>query len=362
MQRFITRFLALEAAGGLVLMIAAAAAMVAANSPFAGSYQSLVAPPVALWINDGLMSVFFLLVGLEIKREMKEGELSTRAQALLPVVAALAGVAMPAVIYMYFNGGTPDARGWAIPSATDIAFSLGVLSLFGSRVSPGLKIFLMAVAVIDDIAAIIIIAGFYTDHLRIEALAAALACAVLLWACNRRGVNKLLPYMVIGFAMWGAMFMSGVHPTVAGVLLGLLMPVEGLGKKMIDVLHPWVVYGIMPLFAFANAGVALGAVSHEDMMHPVTLGIAAGLFFGKQAGIFGAVWLMARLRLASPPAGWLEVYAVSALAGIGFTMSLFIGGLSGVPEISMRLGVLTGTLFAAIFGSVMMWLAIRAKK
>jgi Na+:H+ antiporter, NhaA family len=366
LPHFIKRFLELESAGGLALMAAALVAMAAANSPLAESYAALATPSVTFWINDGLMSLFFLLVGLEIKRELREGELSTRAQAMLPCVAALAGVVAPALIYMYFTGGTQWTNGWAIPSATDIAFSLGVLSLLGSRVNPALKIFLMAVAVIDDIAAIVIIAGFYTDHLRGEALAAALLCAAALWACNRRGVARAWPYLLLGFLMWLATLASGVHATVAGVALGLLMPVEPLGKRMIGMLHPWVVFGVMPVFALANAGVPLAGMLEGSLAHPVSQGIALGLFFGKQAGIFLAVWLMVRLKLAPMPAGagWLEIYAVSLLAGIGFTMSLFIGTLAFQDsdlQFYTRLGVICGSLFSALFGSLTMWLAIRRK-
>ncbi len=369
MLSFVKKFLKLEAASGIMLMGVALCAVFAANSPFAGTYEAFVhwplgGVPLSHSINDGLMSIFFLVVGMEIKREITGGELSSLSQALMPCIAALAGVMVPALIYLYFNGSLASARGWAIPSATDIAFSLGVLALFGSRVAPSLTVFLMSVAVIDDLAAVIIIALFYTEQLSAEALLVAALCMAALFGCNRGGVKHVAVYLLIGAALWVAVLKSGVHPTVAGVLLGAFIPGR-TGERLIHALHPWVAFGVVPLFAFVNAGVPLSGIGMDGLLQPVPLGIALGLLFGKPIGIFGASWLMVRLRIAKLPAqsGWLEFLAVSMLAGIGFTMSLFIGFLAfGDSQPLVRLGVLTGSLLSAVAGGLVMALAIARKK
>jgi Na+:H+ antiporter, NhaA family len=352
-------FRKLESASGIVLLVASALALVFANSPLAESYQLMLAP-FSFAINDGLMAVFFLLVGLEIKREILEGELSTRASAALPLVAALGGIATPAIIYSMFNWGSYEMRGWAIPSATDIAFSLGVLALAGSRVPASLKIFLMAVAVIDDLAAVIIIALFYTEQLAPQGLMMSLGCLIVLWGLNRC-VTRLWPYLLAGAALWFSLWQASVHPTIAGVLLGAMIPLP-LARNLIHRLHPWVAFGIMPVFAFANAGVSLSGVSAVQLLQPLPLGIALGLFIGKQLGIFIPSLLWVRVtRTALPAASWLQFYSVCMIAGIGFTMSLFIGTLA-FPENDaqhyVRLGVIIGSLLSAIFGYILLTFAL----
>lgn len=358
-------FLQTESAGGIVLMVVAALAMLAANSPFASQYEALVGEPTVFWINDGLMAVFFLLVGIEIKRELTSGELSTRAQAMLPCIAAMGGVLLPALIFSAFNWGQDEMRGWAIPSATDIAFSLGILSLFGKRLPSSLKVFLMAIAVIDDLAAVVIIGIFYTAQLFIPALAWAGVISCVLCYCNRRKVAALTPYLVLGAALWLAILKSGIHPTVAGVLLGIIMPAAPAGRLM-QKLHPLVAFGVVPLFAFANAGIPVLGLKMSHVLSPVTAGIAFGLFLGKQLGIFMASWLLIRCRFARLPSGvnWLELYAACMIAGIGFTMSLFIGSLAfpgAMLQLHTRLGVILGSLASALLGSMLMALALRRK-
>jgi NhaA family Na+:H+ antiporter len=359
----IRRFLKLEAASGIVLMVVAVLAMLAANSPL-GAHYAQWTQPLQAPIKNGLMVIFFFLIGLEIKRELAEGELSTRRKAALPLIGALGGVALPAVIYLALNHGTPLAHGWAIPCATDIAFALGVVALFGNRVHPALKIFLMALAVIDDLAAVIIIALFYSGGLSFPALLAVAACLLVLWYMARSPVEALLPYLLVGLVLWLAMLFSGVHATVAGVLLGLLMP-RKLGDQCIHALHGWVAFGIMPLFAFANAGVALGNISLAQLAEPMPLGIIAGLFLGKQLGIFSFCWLAVKLRLAELPAGasWKQLYAVAVVAGIGFTMSLFIGALAfaGKEQDVMRMSVLAGSLLSALVGAALLWWSTRQR-
>lgn len=369
MITFLRDFFRLEAAGGLVLMMAAALAMILANSPFYPFYLSITVP-FAHAINDGLMAIFFLMVGLEVKREFIEGELSDRRRAVLPLVAAVGGVVLPAAIYAYFNWGTEAIRGWAIPSATDIAFSLAVLALFGTRAPLALKVFLMAVAVIDDLLAVIIIAAFYTSQIDVMSLILAASCALALLVINRRRVDRLGAYIFLGTLMWAAVLMSGVHATIAGVLLGLLVPLapvrEGrasLCRKLIHKLHPWVAFGILPVFAFANAGIPLAGLSLAQLTNPITLGIIVGLVAGKQLGIFSASWLMVKLRLAQLPEGvsWLQFYAVCAMAGIGFTMSLFIGGLALTHEESqlyIRLGVMVGSVLSAMIATIFMAMSL----
>lgn len=380
-------FIRLEAAGGVVLMVAAIAALVWANSPAAPAYEALwharlpfTGASVADAINDGLMALFFLLVGAEIKREMLEGELAGLRRSALPLIAAAGGMAVPAAIYAAFNwpafngNDAVTLRGWAIPSATDIAFALGVLTLLGPRVPVSLKAFLLALAILDDLGAILIIAVFYAADLSWPALALASACVAVLIAMNRMGAARLAPYLVVGALLWLAVLHSGLHPTVAGVVLAMTIPLQVMGLQVMGrpaeapllrleyALHPWVVFGILPLFALANAGVALAGLSLGTVAAPVPLGIAVGLFAGKQVGVLAAVWASVRLGISPMPAGasWTQVYGVAVLTGIGFTMSLFLGLLAfeGHPEYGddLRLGVLGGSLLSAVGGySILRW-------
>lgn len=382
-------FLRLEAAGGIILVLAAALALMLSNSAAAGWYVALLdtpvvvqvgalklAKPLLLWINDGLMAIFFLLVGLEIKREVLEGQLSTLGQAALPGIGAIGGMAVPALVYVAVNLGHPEhLAGWAIPAATDIAFALGVLALVGTRAPASLKVFLLALAVIDDLGAIVIIAVFYTADLSVLALVlAALGLAALL-ALNLANVRHLAPYVLVGIFLWVCVLKSGVHATLAGVALGLAVPLRGRGdpdeaplRRLEHMLHPWVAYAILPLFAFANAGVSLAGLSPAVLAEPLPLGIALGLFVGKQIGVMAASWAAIRAGWASLPAGadWLQFYGVAALTGIGFTMSLFIGTLA-FPDAGysagVRLGVLSGSLVSALVGfSVLMAASLPRRK
>ncbi|MDF5830822.1 Na+/H+ antiporter NhaA [Pseudomonas syringae] len=368
---FITRFFAAESAGGLVLMAAALAALIVANSPLADSYFAALHAvfaglSVSHWINDGLMAIFFMLVGLEIKREVLAGQLASWSQRALPGFAALGGMVVPALIYVAFNWGRPDTiGGWAIPAATDIAFALGVLSLLGKRVPLSLKIFLSALAILDDLGAVLIIALFYTSDLSIPMLLAALGSIAVLVALNRLGVKKLLPYLVIGALLWFFMLQSGIHATLAGVALALCIP---LGKPdeearspllhLEEKLHPWVAFAVVPIFGFANAGVSLSGITADKLVDPVPLGVALGLLVGKQVGIFAMAALAIRAGLARLPDGsnWGQLYGVAALCGIGFTMSLFIGALAfpGTPELvdEVKVGVLIGSVLSAVLGVV----------
>jgi NhaA family Na+:H+ antiporter len=368
-------FIRTEAASGAILLVTAALALLAANSPLAGLYGALLDLPVGarlgslalqkpllLWINDGLMAIFFLLVGLEIKRELIEGELSTRAQAALPCLAALGGMAVPALIYAAVNLEDPVAlHGWAIPAATDIAFALGVLALLGTRVPASLKVFLVALAIIDDLGAIAIIAVFYSGALSLWSLGLAGGVMVCLLALNRAGVRRQAPYMLLGIALWLFVLKSGVHATLAGVVVALAIPVaeDEAGRSPLreleHLLHPWVAYLVMPAFAFANAGVSFSGLAIADLFAGVPLGIAAGLFLGKQLGAFGAAWLAIRAGWARMPEGadWPMLYGTCMLAGIGFTMSLFIGTLAFEPgsyAAPVRLGVLAGSALSGIAG------------
>ena len=371
-------FLASEAAAGGVLTLCAALALLIANSGFGETYQhalhiELAGLSLLHWIDDGLMALFFLLVGLEIKRELFAGHLKTWPARLLPGVAAAGGMLAPALVYVAFNAHAPETlRGWAVPTATDIAFSLAVLALLGRRAPTSLKVFLTALAIIDDLGAIIIIALIYTAQL--SPLYAGLAAGLLLalTALNRAGVKSLAPYLLLGAALWFCMLKSGVHATIAGVALALTIPVgkpQGVDDAQASPLHslehalqPWVAYGVLPLFGFANAGVVLGGGAGW-FADNVLLGVAAGLFLGKQAGVFGAVWLARRLRLVSLPAGvgWAQIYGVALLCGIGFTMSIFIGflafGQSAALETSSKAGVLLGSLASALAGALVLMLA-----
>jgi NhaA family Na+:H+ antiporter len=365
-------FMQSEAAGGFVLIAAAALALVVANSPLADGYfaalKAHVGPLSVLhWINDALMALFFLLVGLEIKREVLDGQLSTWERRALPGAAALAGMLAPALIYVAINSGDPSAlRGWAIPAATDIAFALGVLALLGNRVPASLKIFLTAVAVLDDLGAIVIIALFYTSDLQLGPLIGAAGGLAFLYGLNRAGVRSLIPYLLVGAGVWVAVLLSGVHATLAGVAVALtipLRPTPGRPEAADSPLHrlehaiaPWVAFAVVPVFGFANAGVSFAGLGIDEALAPVPLGIALGLFLGKQLGIFGAVWAMVKLGAAQLPAdaSWRQVYGVAILCGIGFTMSLFIGGLAFGEGTTrgdeVKIGVLAGSLLSALAG------------
>ncbi|KUO56168.1 MAG: sodium:proton antiporter [Alphaproteobacteria bacterium BRH_c36] len=376
-----------QAAGGVVLMVAAVFALVLSNSPLFWLYDALLQTPVVLqvgalelkkplllWINDGLMAVFFFLVGLELKREVLDGQLSSVRKAVLPLAAAIGGMACPAIIYSIINYADSAAmRGWAIPAATDIAFALGVLALLGSRVPTALKIFLLALAIIDDIGAILIIAIFYTADLSTTALGLASIGIVGLAALNRSGVTKLAPYLLVGAFIWVCVLKSGVHATLAGVLVALFIPVRDARRPdhspLQEVEHnlaPWVAFAIMPIFAFANAGVALYNLSLDQVFSGIPIGIAAGLFFGNQIGIMTMSWLAVRSGLAQLPAGltWQHIYAASLLAGIGFTMSLFIGTLAfSDPQSAagVRIGVLAGSIASGIVGYFVLRMVLSQK-
>lgn len=379
-------FLDLEASSGLILMGAAALALLVANSPLSGWYDVLLdipveirvgplelAKPLLLWINDGLMAIFFLLIGLEVKREIRAGQLSQPSQVILPGIAALGGIAVPALIYVWFNRGDPVAMsGWAIPAATDIAFALGVLYLLGDRIPQPLRLFLMTVAIFDDLAAIIIIAVFYTGDLSVPALVLAGLALIVLLVMNQRGVTRPAAYVIVGVLLWIFVLKSGVHATLAGVALAFAIPMGGqkddlhpeghsLLHDMEHALHPWVAYAILPIFAFANAGVPLVGMSLDTLTNPLTLGIATALFLGKQIGVFGASALTIVLGLASRPAnaGWTHLYGVALLCGVGFTMSLFISSLAfehtGVDNVNLaRLGIILGSFTSAIAGYLLL--------
>jgi NhaA family Na+:H+ antiporter len=381
-----TRFFQLEAASGLLLIAAAALALIINNSPLSHLYASFldvpvvaqigalkIAKPALLWINDGLMALFFLLIGLEVKRELLDGQLSKPSQVVLPGAAAIGGMVVPALIYWALNKDNPAALGgWAIPMATDIAFALGVLALLGKRVPVSLKLFLMTLAIIDDLGAIIVIAIFYSTDLSGASLAGAAACLIALIAMNRLGLVKLGPYMIVGLILWVCVLKSGVHATLAGVTLAFCIPLRTKNAEpsplltLEHALHPWVAYAILPLFAFANAGVSLVGVNLESFTHHVPMGIAAGLLLGKTVGVLGFTWVMVKTGLAALPAGanWGQVLGVAVLCGIGFTMSLFVGSLAFVPGSSEyagmdRMGILTGSILAALIGYAVTAMASR---
>jgi Na+:H+ antiporter, NhaA family len=376
----ISDFLKLEAAGGLLLVAAAGLALILSNSPLRHAYDALlkipvemrfgsfaVAKPLLLWINDGLMAIFFLLVGLEVKREVIEGELSTPAQVVLPVVAGLGGMIVPALVYFLFNRGNGLAlNGWAIPTATDIAFALGVLSLLGKRVPVSLKIFLTAVAIADDLGAIVIIALFYTAELSIAMIFLAGVAIAVLTALNLQKVTRIAPYVIVGVILWVFVLKSGVHATLAGVAIAFAVPLKTTDAQghaplhqLEHSLHPWVAFGVLPIFAFANAGVSFTGVTLPELAEPLPLGIAAGLFVGKLVGVFGASATLVRLGLARLPEGasWLQLIGVAALCGVGFTMSLFIGSLAFEgPDYStpLRLGVIAGSILSGVTGYLLL--------
>lgn len=388
----IRRFFASDSAGGVVLALAAALALIVANSSFAPLYRQFVelhgevriggdwlvlAKPLLVWVNDLWMAVFFFLVGLEIKREVLGGELASVKQAALPAAAAIGGMVVPALIYVALNHADPLAlRGWAIPTATDIAFALGILMLLGPRVPASLKVFLTAVAIIDDLGAIIVIAAFYTAQLSLPMLAAAGGCIVVLALLNRARVTAIGPYVMVGLIVWLFVLKSGVHATLAGVVTAMAIPLRDgksePGHSPLETaehaLHPWVAFAVLPMFAFANAGVSLEGVSIATLAQGIPLGIALGLVLGKAVGVFGASWLLMRATGAGLPAGASvqQFFGVCVLCGVGFTMSLFIGGLAfsgqGADyDTQLKLGVLGGSLIAGVLGSALLLTATRNK-
>lgn len=368
------QFLKLESAGGIVLCAAAAIALALANSPLEAYYAKLlelpvavqigdlaIAKPLLLWVNDGLMAIFFMLVGLEVKRAVIEGELSSVSDAALPVIAALGGMIGPALVYLACNWGDAEAlRGWAIPTATDIAFALGVLALLGPRAPPSLKIFLLALAIIDDLGAIIIIAVFYTAELSLIALTLAAIGVGTLVVLNLSGVSHRAAYLLVGVGIWVCVLKSGIHATLAGVIVGVAIPLNAAdgsspAHDLEHALHSWVAFGVLPAFAFANAGLDLTDVALSDLLHPIQLGIGLGLFIGKQLGVIGSIWLATRVGLATLPEGtdWRHIYGVALLTGTGFTMSLFMGTLAFPAEAydeDVRIAVLLASVTSAICG------------
>ncbi len=380
--KFIVRFLRLEASGGILLMLAAAIAVILANIEGLNHlYEAMLHLHILTWIpgidawglnltlhhliNDGLMAVFFFLVGLELKREIIEGELSDKRNIILPIVGAIGGMMIPALIYVLFNRGDQFAmRGWAVPTATDIAFALGVLALLGSRVPRSIKIFLTSLAIFDDIGAVLIIAFFYTKNIALMPLVAAVGCIAILAALNRAGATQKIPYILVGFILWLATLNSGVHAVIAGIVLAMFIPLSSpekstfsLLKSLEHSLHPAVSYIILPIFAFANSGLNLKGVGAEQVFHNVPVGIAIGLFFGKQTGVFGLCFLAVKLKIAQLPNGinWKNLYGVSILCGVGFTMSLFIGALAfhggGAGQVfDERIGIILGSLASGIVG------------
>ncbi|MGC1855014.1 MAG: Na+/H+ antiporter NhaA [Candidatus Aquirickettsiella sp.] len=371
--KFLHKFIQLEASGGISLGIATLLALILANSGWQTYYQTFlnfnlsIGPNIHFsflhFINDGLMTIFFFLVSLEIKRELVQGELNTLTKALLPTLAALGGMIVPALFYLLINHGYPQLiSGWAIPMATDIAFSLGVLSLLGKRIPIALKIFLMALAIIDDLGAIIVIATFYTQQIGWLYLFLALLTFLGLILLNYYKIQRFRPYCLLGIALWLFILGSGIHATIAGVLFGFTIPLGSSNKNfnsllhhLIHQLHPWIAYGILPLFAFANAGLSFSNINLTTFLHPLPLGIIIGLFVGKQLGIFGASWFAVKTKLAKLPyqVSWWHIYGTALICGIGFTMSLFIANLAfGESELSslVRLGVFIGSILSGVAG------------
>jgi Na+:H+ antiporter, NhaA family len=381
-ESFILSFFKLESAGGILLFLSTVVAMLVANSRLEPYYQLFlstpveirvgvleIAKPLLLWINDGLMAVFFFLVGLELKRELLEGELSDKKNIILPGVGAIGGMLFPALIYLYFNADDSiAAKGWAIPAATDIAFALGVLTLIGSRVPASIKIFLTSLAIFDDIGAILIIALFYTSKISVTALCVIALCLPILFYMNKRNVVSKSPYVLVGIIMWVATLKSGVHATIAGVLLAVFIPIRSNSdpdysplKRLEHDLHSVVAFFVLPVFAFANAGINLSGVTMDQVFHGVPVGIALGLFIGKQIGIFGFCWLVIKMKVAGLPKhmNWMSLYGTAALCGIGFTMSLFIGSLAfeetGINLLfDERLGIILGSLASGLLGFIVL--------
>jgi NhaA family Na+:H+ antiporter len=382
------KFFKLEAAGGILLIIAAVGAMLLKNSSFAGVYEAFldtpgevrigelyIAKPLFLWVNDALMAIFFFMIGMEVKREIMVGELSELNQIILPAIAGLGGILIPAGLYYVITMDDPLAiQGWAIPTATDIAFALGILALVGPGIPATLKLFLMTLAIIDDLGAIVIIAIFYTNEMSLLSLSIAAGAICFLCIMKWRKVSTIAPYLLVGLVLWTAVLKSGVHATLAGVILGFFIPLKAIDEKgkehspldrLIHELHPAVAFGILPLFAFVNAGVILKGMSLDDIFSGIPLAIAVGLFFGKQIGVFGFAWVAIMLGWCKLPAGvnWGMLYGAAILCGVGFTMSLFIGSLafeeSGLgysrPD---RLGIIAGSLLAGVLGFVVLKLSI----
>ncbi len=373
-SRRLAKFTRTESRAGLLLFLAALLALIVDNTPLNSYYNAFFSfcltlslgalhlqKPLLLWINDGFMVIFFLLVGLEIKRELLEGELRCIDQALLPAIAALGGMLMPIVFFMTLNHHDPVAmRGWAIPTATDTAFSLAILALLGDRIPTSLRIFLTALAIFDDIGAITVMAIFYSNQISLMMLGIAIVLIILLFTMNYCGVRRLSPYFLVGTALWICVLKSGVHATLAGIIVAFAIPSSSL-RRMEKRLHPWVAFGILPLFAFANAGVTFVGLNFSELIGPLSLGIALGLFLGKQLGIWGACMLAIRLNLVKMPQGinGFSIYGVALLAGVGFTMSLFIGSLAfgslgGHYPVDVRLGVMMGSVLSGILGYFML--------
>lgn len=377
-------FLRLESAGGIVLVVAAFFAVLLANSPLAGYYGNFlnanitvtvadvgISKPFLLWINDGLMAIFFLLIGLELKREVVEGQLSSADQIVLPSLAALGGLVVPAVIYWYINRDNPAGlNGWAIPTATDIAFALAILSVLGSRVPASLKIFLTTIAIVDDLAAILIIAVFYSGDLSTASLVAAGFGIAVLFTLNRFGVRRLAAYMITGVFIWFFVLKSGVHATLAGILVAAFIPLKcedkhSPARHLEHTLHPWIAFAVLPIFAFANAGVSFDRIGADTVLGTVSVGIVLGLVIGKQLGVFGMTALAIGLGFAKKPAGttWPMLYGVALICGVGFTMSMFIGGLAfehgGFEQsAAVRIGVIVGSVISAVAGWLVLHLSL----
>lgn len=377
MDKLIRDFLRMESASGILLVVAAVIAMLVANSPLNEFYQGflhsyLLGMSLSHWINDGLMAIFFLLIGLEVKRELLEGALKSKETAMFPAIAAVGGMLVPALIYVMFNFDNESAlAGWAIPAATDIAFALGIMALLGNRVPASLKVFLLALAIIDDLGAVVIIAFFYTADLSTLALTAGFVSTAVLFWLNAKKVTKLSPYLIVGAILWFAVLKSGVHATLAGVVIGFAIPLKGEKdghsplKHLEHTLHPYVSFGVLPLFALANAGISLEAVSIEGLTSMVPMGIALGLLIGKPVGIMLFCWASLQLKLTELPAGirMRQIFAVSVLCGIGFTMSIFISSLAFEFEAESldtyaRLGILMGSTISAILGYILLRMSL----
>jgi NhaA family Na+:H+ antiporter len=384
--KMIQDFLKLEAASGIILMLTAIAAMVIANSPLSPWYDLLldipvvvavgtfeIAKPLLLWINDGLMALFFFLIGLELKREFIEGDLSKPGQVTLPAIGAVGGMLVPALCYAALNYDDPAAlNGWAIPTATDIAFALGILAIIGTKVPLQLKVFLTSLAIFDDLGAIIVIAAFYTEQLSVLSLTVSAAMLVLLFTFNRKGVVDTAPYIFVGVILWIAVLKSGVHATLAGVVLAFFIPIKGKPgqpsplKELEHNLHSLVAFIVLPIFAFANAGISFAGIGIEQVMQPVPLGIILGLVVGKQLGVFGFCFIAIKLGFAKMPdnVNWTLLYGVAALCGVGFTMSLFVGSLafeqdSTSPLFQDRLGIVIGSLISGVLGYLLIRRAVK---
>jgi NhaA family Na+:H+ antiporter len=384
--KMIQDFLKLEAASGIILMLTAIAAMVIANSPLSPWYDLLldipvviavgtfeIAKPLLLWINDGLMALFFFLIGLELKREFLEGDLSKPGQITLPAIGAVGGMLVPALCYAALNYDDPAAlNGWAIPTATDIAFALGILAIIGTKVPLQLKVFLTSLAIFDDLGAIIVIAAFYTEQLSMLSLTVSAVMLVLLFTFNRRGVVNTAPYIFVGIILWVAVLKSGVHATLAGVVLAFFIPMKGKTgqpsplKELEHNLHSLVAFIVLPIFAFANAGISFAGIGIEQVMAPVPLGIILGLVVGKQLGVFGFCFIAIKLGFAKMPdnVNWTLLYGVAALCGVGFTMSLFVGSLafeqnSASPLFQDRLGIVIGSLISGVLGYILIKQAVK---